>query len=289
MLALIGLTIFLSAFLLFCCEPMVGKMVLPLLGGAAAVWTTCVLFFQCMLLAGYLYTHLLVKQRRLRTQFVVHFVIMAAALAFLPIRFGANVAAAFQAPVTWLFGHLLVSFGIPFAAISATAPLLQSWLSRTHTVEARDPYFLYALSNAGSLGALIAYPLIFEPRLGVTAQSRYWSYGYALFFVLVVVVALLIRKNAGDRNLEDVAADISDPPAWSLRTFWLAAAFVPSALMLAVTTHLTLNIAPAPLLWVERHQHLTLAAQSPRTPKKEQASRRPHAGDRLQLCSKGFF
>jgi SAM-dependent methyltransferase len=252
MLALIGLTVFLSAFLLFCSEPMVGKMVLPVLGGAAAVWTTCVLFFQSMLLAGYLYTHLLGKQRRLRTQLLVHFLIITAALAFLPIRFGADASAsASQAPVTWLFGHLLVSFGIPFAAISATAPLLQNWLSRTRRAEARDPYFLYALSNAGSLAALIAYPLIFEPRFGVTVQSRYWSHGYALLFVLVAVSALLIRKDASGNRPEDVLlADITDTPSWRIRGFWLAAAFVPSALMLAVTTHLTLNIAPAPLLWV---------------------------------------
>jgi spermidine synthase len=250
MLALIGLTIFLSAFLLFCCEPMVGKMVLPVLGGAAAVWTTCVLFFQSMLLAGYLYTHLLDKQRRLRTQFLVHLAIMTVALAFLPIRFGSNSAEAFQAPITWLFAHLLLCSGIPFAAISATAPLLQSWLSRTNRAQARDPYFLYALSNAGSLGALIAYPLIFEPRFGVTAQSRYWASGYALLFVLVVVVALLIRRDSGAKRTEGVLVDLTDPPPWRMRAFWLAAAFVPSALMLSVTTHLTLNIAPAPLLWV---------------------------------------
>src|SRR6476646_8232071 len=123
MLALISLTLFLIAFLLFCCEPMVGKMVLPILGGAASVWTTCVLFFQSMLLAGYVYTHLLAKLKRVRDQILLHSVLMLLALMFLPIRFAAVTGHPSEAPVSWLFGHLLLSVGIPFAVISATAPL----------------------------------------------------------------------------------------------------------------------------------------------------------------------
>src|SRR5262245_19541726 len=162
MLALLGLTLFLSAFLLFCCEPMIGKMVLPILGGAAAVWTTCVLFFQIMLLAGYVYTHLIGKLR-IRHQILLHSCLMLLALAFLPLHFSAAGNPS-EAPVTWLLTHLFLTAGVPFAAISATAPLLQNWLAKTPTSHGRDPYFLYALSNAGSLIALIAYPLIIEPK-----------------------------------------------------------------------------------------------------------------------------
>src|SRR5579864_7211075 len=112
MLPLLGVTLFVSAFLLFCCEPMVGKMVLPIMGGAASVWTTCVLFFQTMLLGGYIYTHLLGKLRRLQDQILVHSALMLAALAFLPIHFNALSGHPSEAPVTWLLGHLFISVGI---------------------------------------------------------------------------------------------------------------------------------------------------------------------------------
>src|SRR5919201_681618 len=135
-------TIFLSAFLLFCSEPMVGKMMLPLLGGAASVWITCLLFFQLM-----------------------HF-------AARPD------AAASSHPTLWLLGQLIKSVGIPFGVVSTTAPLLQNWLSKTATKSGRDPYFLYAVSNAGSLLALLSYPLLIEPRWGVHVQSLGWFTGY---------------------------------------------------------------------------------------------------------------
>src|SRR5579862_4048392 len=145
-------TIFLSAFLLFCSEPMVGKMMLPLLGGAAAVWITCLLFFQLMLLAGYGYALALERYLPARAQIIVHVLLMLAVLFFLPIHFmaGPDEAASIN-PSGWLLWQLIKSAGIPFCVVSTTAPLLQNWLAKTPETSARDPYFLYAISNAGSL------------------------------------------------------------------------------------------------------------------------------------------
>src|SRR5215475_4634172 len=155
MLPLLGFTLFVSAFLLFFCEPMVAKMILPILGGSASVWTTCVVFFQVMLLVGYGYAHLLGKLSRLRNQYLVHLALLIVALGFLPIRFGAVIAGdASRAPVGWIFLHLLIAVGLPFAVISATAPLVQKWIAQTTLPWAGDPYFLYAVSNVGSLLAL---------------------------------------------------------------------------------------------------------------------------------------
>src|SRR5437016_4585165 len=155
MLVLLGVTLSVSAFLLFCCEPMIGKMVLPILGGAASVWTTCVVFFQSMLLVGYVYTHLIGKLRRLGHQILIHAALMLAVLAFLPIRINDTRGQPSESPVIWLLLHLSFAAGVPFAVIAASAPLVQKWLTRTSMVSARDPYFLYAASNAGSLFALL--------------------------------------------------------------------------------------------------------------------------------------
>src|SRR5437867_3234655 len=182
---ILGLTLFLSAFLLFWCQPMVAKMVLPFLGGSASVWTACVLFFQTMLLAGYVYAHVLARQARLHVQFLVHGSLMLAALVFLPIHFAAIAGrSAAEQPVTWLLRHLIAAVGVPFLVISTTAPLVQSWLARTGTKSSRDPYFLYAASNAGSLLSLVIYPLLIEPRMGARVQSRAWMDGYMFLIVM---------------------------------------------------------------------------------------------------------
>jgi spermidine synthase len=251
MLSLLGITLFVSAFLLFCCEPMIGKMVLPILGGAASVWTTCVLFFQAMLLAGYVYTHFLGKLQRLRDQMLIHVSLMLLALAFMPIRMGAVTGRPSEAPVSWLLWHLILVVGVPFAVISATAPLLQNWLGKTPIAVGRDPYFLYAASNAGSLLALLAYPVLVEPRYGVSGQSRLWLDGYGVLLVLVAVCGILLWRESRFAKPADAAIDETGPaPDWRLRRRWLAAAFIPSALMLAVTNHISLNIGSVPFLWV---------------------------------------
>ena len=247
---IIAPTIFLSAFLLFWFEPMVGKMMLPLLGGAAAVWITCLLFFQLMLLAGYGYAYVLERYAKVRTQIVVHAVMLASVLFFLPIHFAARPDAAASAhPSAWLLWQLIKTAGIPFCIVSTTAPLIQNWFSKTPAVSGRDPYFLYAISNAGSLIALLAYPLFVEPAVGVRNQSVSWCAGFVILALLVGVVSRLVWRTASNqvRSRDGVKADM---PAWKTRLFWLAAAFVPSALMLAVTNHVLLNLASVPFLWI---------------------------------------
>jgi SAM-dependent methyltransferase len=247
-------TLFLSAFLLFCCQPMVGKMMLPFLGGAASVWITCVLFFQLMLLAGYGYAHLLERYATLRGQILIHSGMMVAAMLFLPIEFsGRPDESASVHPTLWLLGQLLKSIGIPFCIVSTTAPLLQNWLSKTPNPSGRDPYFLYAVSNAGSLIALIAYPVLIEPRLGVKVQSWVWLGGYAALVLMVFAGAALMWKHLRAPALPHEAAaatDLADAPVWRMRLYWVAASFVPSALMLAVTNHILVNLASVPFLWI---------------------------------------
>jgi len=238
-------TLFLSAFLLFCCQPMVGKMVLPSLGGAASVWTTCVLFFQSMLLAGYLYVYFLGRLRSPKQQLVIHMILLASVFLTLPIRFGGNAPAGGSSPVAWELAQLVRGVALPFFVVSATAPLLQSWFSRTKDPAARDPYFLYAASNAGSLLALLLYPFVFEPRLGVSAQSLSWLVGYV---VLVVFVLIAISEFWKLEKRSDRSESVPRPSA-ATKGSWLAASFVPSALMLAVTTHLSVNLASVPFLW----------------------------------------
>src|SRR5262252_2795641 len=246
-------TIFLSAFLLFVCEPMVGKMMLPLLGGAASVWITCLLFFQLMLLLGYGYAHALERVASVQTQMLVHAGLMLAAVFFLPIQFATRPdASASTHPTMWLLGMLIRSVGIPFCIVSTTAPLLQNWLSKTSSASGRDPYFLYAVSNAGSLLALLAYPLAMEPRWGVRVQSSGWTVAYGVLLVLVVGAARLVWTNLDSSPPEADAgpSNLADNLSWRIRLFWLAAAFVPSGLMLAVTNHMLLNLASVPFLWV---------------------------------------
>src|SRR5262245_25197558 len=248
-------TIFLSAFLLFVCEPMVGKMMLPLLGGAASVWITCLLFFQWCRLLGYGYAHLLERLASVQTQMLVHAGFMLAAVFFLPIQFATRPdASASTHPTLWLLGTLIRSVGIPFCIVSTTAPLLQNWLSKTSSASGRDPYFLYAVSNAGSLLALLAYPVAMEPRWGVRVQSSGWAVGYGVLLLLVVGAARLVWTNL-DRSTPAAVTDgtpfeLARKLSWSTRLFWLAAAFVPSGLMLAVTNHMLLNLASVPFLWV---------------------------------------
>jgi hypothetical protein len=246
-------TIFLGAFLLFCCEPMVGKMLLPLLGGASSVWITCLLFFQLMLLAGYGYAHVLERYADTGRQMLVHVALMLAALLFLPIEFTARPdAAASGRPTLWLLTMLIRSVAVPFCVVATTAPLLQNWLSKTRTASAQDPYFLYAISNAGSFAALLAYPILLEPRWGVRVQSSTWFAGYGLLVLLVIAAALFVRFRSleGEGAPQQRVEQQTGAASWNERLFWVAAAFVPSGLMLAVTNHMLLNLASVPFLWV---------------------------------------
>jgi hypothetical protein len=253
MTVLFASTIGLGAYLVFVVQPQVGKLVLPLLGGTPAVWNTCIVFFQLALLAGYLYAHV-IGRLGLRAQAAVHLSLMLMAAVVLPMTIGADVNPSIEHPASWLFWLLLVRVGAPFFALSATAPLVQRWLSYTTHPHASDPYFLYAASNAGSLLALLTYPVVIEPRLALGAQSRWWATGYAVLVMLMAALAFVTWRHRRPITLPSFASqqlsDAPEPLTLKRRLRWIALAAVPASLMLSVTTYLTTDVAAVPLLWV---------------------------------------
>ena len=258
MILVFALTALVSASLLFLIQPLFAKMALPLLGGAPNVWITCMLFFQAMLLAGYAYAYLSARWLTMSRQISLHALIVLVPLAVLPIGISASAAPPGDAnPTLWLLSLLAVTVGLPFLAVSASAPLLQRWFSLGFHTHSADPYFLYAASNAGSVAGLAAYPLLLEPLLRLGQQTQLWGGGYAIFIGLIGVCALIAlrRATAGQAALDSEAAEpplqlVADSAHWRLRLWWVALAFVPSSLTLGVTTVLTTDIAAVPMLWV---------------------------------------
>ncbi|WP_122465040.1 fused MFS/spermidine synthase [Brevundimonas lutea] len=253
--ALFVAAIFTSAALVFTVQPMIAKMILPTLGGSPAVWNASMAFFQAALLAGYAYAHLLQRLPSLRAQFLVHLAALAGAAVVLPLGVtGLFGAPPVDAPVPWLLSVLAISIGLPFAALSATAPLLQAWYAKTHGAEpgAGSPYAFYAASNLGSMLALLSYPLVIEPFTTVDAQTLGWTLGYFLFSLVIALVAITgWRYRAGaaadaDATAESSAARIT----WRERGIWLLLAAAPSSLMLGATTYISADVASAPFLWV---------------------------------------
>jgi hypothetical protein len=248
---LYGTALLIAALLLFWVQPLYTKMALPYFGGAPAVWTTASMFFQCALLAGYLYAHVLSRSLGFRPQVLVHFALLALVFALLPFKVDpAAVGDAAQDPLRVLLALFGSGVGLPFLAIAATAPLLQRWFSHTLHAEAADPYFLYAASNTGSMLALVGFPLVIEPALGLARQSQLWSAGYALLALLLATCAAGAWRHgaAAHPPAEPAAATVG--PAWRERALWLALAFVPTSLMLGVTQHVSSEIAAVPLMWV---------------------------------------
>jgi len=243
-----SLTLALSALLLFLVQPMAGRLVLPLLGGSPAVWTTAMVFFQAMLLAGYAWAHLLASRLSLVRQGMVHLAVLAAGLLVLPIALPAGAAPPADAfPIPWLLALLTATVGLPFFALAANAPLLQRWFSLSGHPDAGRPYFLYAASNLGSVLALIGYPALLEPWATLGQQGWVWSAGYALLIAAVAGCLLAARRGAGSA----MAAEAPAPPVrWPDRLMWLVLAAVPSSLMLGVTLHISTDVAAAPFLWV---------------------------------------
>jgi hypothetical protein len=249
-LPLFAATLFTGAALLFWVQPLFAKMVLPLLGGSPAVWNTAIVFFQAALLAGYAYAHLLARALRPAHQMAIHLVVLVAAAAFLPVA----VAQGWEpdvggVPVLWLLALLAVSIGFPFFAVSATAPLLQRWFSRTDHPHAHDPYFLYAASNLGAVIALVGYPLVLEPWLSGRAQSLAWTGTYALLGALIALAGVAMLRRSGAARAEEAPAAAA-MPGWRERGRWTLYSAVPSAMLLGVTAHISTDIAAAPLLWV---------------------------------------
>jgi len=248
-LALFIATAFLSAFLLFAIQPLFAKMVLPVLGGASSVWAVALLFFQAALLAGYAYAHLLTRYVPLRSTGPVHLALVLAAALVLPIGLPAGwTEPPPRSPYLWQLGLFTVAVGLPFLAVAANAPLLQAWFAKSGHPHARDPYFLYAASNLGSLIALLSYPFVLEPSFGATALSGYWSLLYLVLIAALAACFALARKGRAGAS----PPPASEAPAPGLRDGlgWCGLAAVPAALLTAFTTHIATDIAAAPLLWV---------------------------------------
>ena len=246
--------VFASAALVFLVEPMIAKLVLPTLGGSPAVWNTSLAFFQAALLVGYAYAHLLQRIASLRRQALIHGAVLLVAAAVLPPRVSHALGEpGALPPAVWLVGVLTLSVGAPFAALSATAPLVQAWYARVRSGEpdAANPYVLYAASNLGSLLALLAYPVIVEPVLRLGTQTLTWSLGYGAFILLMAVVAR-IAWTAREPSLAplDISQTSAARTSWLERLIWIALAAAPSSLMLGVTSHISTDIASAPFLWV---------------------------------------
>ena len=244
------LAVFLSAALLFVVEPMFGKMVLPLLGGSPAVWTTCMLFFQGALLLGYLYAHLGPRWLGVRRHILLHVGLLTLCLLSLPITVaGTSGAFRFEHPNAWLLWVLTVSLGAPFTLLSSTGPLLQVWFSQTTHPEAENPYFLYAASNLGSMLALLSYPFVLEPLIPLRGQARLWNIGYLVLIILVVIAAVYLSKSFIGKDRETTGELAPRVPTRTMLR-WTLLAFVPSSFFLALTTHLTTDVAAVPLLWI---------------------------------------
>lgn len=244
-------TVFLSAFLLFLVQPLLAKQILPWFGGAAIVWTLCMVFFQLLLLLGYAYAHWLASHVRPPRQAVVHLALLAASLALLPIvpdaswkpRGGDN-------PVAGILGLLFATVGLPYFLLSSTSPLVQDWYARARP--GASPYRLFALSNFASLLALLGYPFLFEPWFTSAQQSKGWSVAHGLFAVLCGALAWKSRTLPA-KDAEGGAPAVGDgeprPGARSI-SLWLALSTLASVMLLAVSNHLTQNIPSIPLLWV---------------------------------------
>ncbi len=256
-------TVFLSATLLFSMQPMVAKTLLPVFGGSSSVWTTCMLFYQTVLLLGYLYAHFVMKRVPRRVQLIGHVSMLIVALTA-GYMFDTPVAPAEASvfPVPWLILQLALVSGLPFFMISSAGPLVQGWFARTGHGRSHDPYFLYAASNGGSLIGLLAYPFVIEPMLGLDTQRSVWLGGFGVFIVLSAGAILMTRKgHTEDPHAPpgDVLAPVesgdqsrgSDRPIdWGRRLRWVFYAFVPSSMLLGVTSHISMDIASFPLLWV---------------------------------------
>ncbi len=247
-MVLTGVTVFLSAFLLFLVQPIIAKLILPRFGGSVAVWATCLVFFQAALLLGYAFAHHLVQRDRSRAVKFTHIGLLLGSLILLPI-----------VPVTpwpgsqaWgpgmqILGLLLLTIGLPFTLLAMTSPLLQAWRAGASTQG--NPYRLFAVSNLASLAALLAYPWLIEPWLHTASQAIAWSMAYAVYVLALCAISLRRRGHAGASAAAAAPAD--DPAPGAARTLgWFAMAALGSYALVGFTNHLTQNIPSFPMMWV---------------------------------------
>jgi hypothetical protein len=256
-LPLTAATLFLSAFLLFSVQPFFAKLVLPRLGGSPAVWSVAMVFFQSVLLAGYGYAHFLTSRLPLRLAVILHVAVLTLAALALPIA----IPQGWDRPPAdgqafWLTGLFAVSVGLPFFAVSANGPLLQAWFSRTGHSHAKDPYFLYGASNIGSFASLILYVALIEPFSDLSLQSSFWTIGFMALSALIAACGLAAMSLDGAGPLQPAAttadaAQLAGRAAiWRERLIWTSCAFLPSALLVAVTAHVSTDVAAVPFLWI---------------------------------------
>jgi SAM-dependent methyltransferase len=247
-MALYPLTVFLSAFLLFLVQPVIAKQILPWFGGSAGVWTTCLFFFQFLLLCGYAYAHWSIRTLRPKLQVVLHIILLLASLASLPIL--ASTAwkpAGNEQPALRILLLLFATVGLPYFMLTTTGPLIQAWYARI----TYSPYRLFALSNFASLLGLLCYPFLLEPMITAQQQARYWSAGHVLFVVLCALTALYsLRHGRYMGAVTETPLTAERPPTLGRRFTWISLSAMGSFMLLATTNHMTQNIASIPLLWV---------------------------------------
>lgn len=254
-LAVFVATVFLSAFLLFSVQPFFAKMVLPRLGGSPGVWSVAMVFFQSALLLGYGYAHLVTKHLDLRHTLLLHGLVLVSAFVCLPVALpqGWDVPPETGQSI-WLLALFAIAVGPPFFAVSTTAPLIQAWFVRTDHPHAADPYFLYGASNIGSFASLFLFIALFEPWFTVSEQSWMWTAGYATLTVMVMACGAIAAKSvpASKRRLAaaDKPAEAAVRPGTLEVLRWIGLAFIPSGLLVAVTAHISTDVAAAPLFWV---------------------------------------
>lgn len=244
MLGLCASVAFLGAALLFMVQPLLAKWLLPWFGGSPSTWAACMVFFQGMLLLGYVYAHGLARSVPERWQRLVHAALVLLAVAAALTTRTLHAPSGDGAPVLQIAALLLAQIGATYFVLATTAPLVQRWAAASLQ---REPYGLYALSNAGSLLGLLAYPFAIEPRADLATQFSCWSYGFAAYAGLLLAAALVTRAAPAP-----IVAPVPalEGPRHATRLRWLACAFLPSVLLLAVTHHMTVDIASIPLLWV---------------------------------------
>jgi spermidine synthase len=245
------LAIFTSAFLLFAIQPMFTKMILPQLGGSPAVWSVAMVFFQALLLLGYLYAHLSTRYLSPNTAISVHVALLLVTFITLPISIATGLGKPpAEGQAFWLMGVFTFSVGLPFFAVAGNGPLLQAWFARTRHRDAGNPYFLYAASNLGSFAALLLYPLLFETTLRLPQQSAGWSLGFAVLALLIMASGYIMHVTGTNQHAGTVRPTTIAAPKKRLIAEYIWLSFVPSALLVAVTAHISTDIAPAPFLWV---------------------------------------
>ena len=249
--------IFTSATLLFIVQPMVGKILLPKLGGAPNVWNTCMVFFQATLLAGYLTAHLLAKYCSLPVQVASFVTILCLAIFSLPFSVGEEWIASLLGganPSVWLLSVLATRVAPAFFALSITSPLLQKWFAESRHPDGKDPYFLYSASNIGSILSLLLYPVLFEVIWGVQTQTVYWKVGFAVFMLIATFCGIAswigqTRQVAATTEEEETEIKAT-VVTWQQRGLWLLLSAVPSSLMLGVTTYVSTDVSSMPMIWV---------------------------------------